>query len=808
MIKRYMQTFLMFALCVICMTVLFNNSKVYGYSESEIIGTEVIEELVKPDIINISVKHGEKVTIIFKVKDEYKDTKNLSVKMKNQKMSSKDVNINTYKENEYSVTFNSITKGESTIAFDVASSDYISTEEIYIYSTEEMDYISTVSMSSAKRLYFADMYDLGLVTELDYNAIVFGNDYQTNIDIDSDYSTSSNLYIRGYIKFRDTNGLEYPANDVTIKIYDDDPIIGYNLLKTIETSTSGYYTTYIANDDSILENGGLDIVVRVYFGNDDFHVEDFWTIYHFDFPKVDNVSNGTLIRQDVTFNANSERNSAMHIYQAGIVGFKYLRYLDYQSSYPFLRFVFPTFMGSTYYTPIVHNIDIEDTYGQSWDTALHEFGHYVADLYGLTDFWPAVHSFSMNLADEFGKDIGTMLAWSEGFATYYSVVSQLKYAGSYTSIPQVGDSSYNSYNIETSSSNLKGESNEWVIARLLYDLMDNSTAETRDEISYGERGLFDLIRDAVPVIFPLWNLSDFMITLGINESDDSMGKLLSYYKISAIPLAPYNNDTATFYVPTLQWSAGGGSVDYPNNQFTLYVKDETDSTIFSVNLGSSTSYTFTTTQWQDILRSGATYIKWNIKTEQTSSPNTGPYYSETYILNLPVVQTVGPGSSTSTRYITSADQMYWFKFTAPSTGDYTFSTAGSMNTVGEIFNDVVVGKGVSGRTNYDDNSGTDYNFSISKSMTSGQTIFIRVRGYNWTSTGSFVFKVSANTHVHDFTDHYGTYNLVKHRAYCECGSYILENHNWILVPYDDGFNQGLQQYCPNCGTYGIVMLIM
>ena len=344
----------------------------------------------------------------------------------------------------------------------ITSNKYESTEEVYIYSTETVDYISTISMPSAKRMYFSDMYDLGLVTELDYNLIVYGDDYEADIEITPGYMSSTYLYIRGYIKFRNDTGTEYPAQDVTIDIYDDDPIIGYHLLKSIKTSSTGYYTTSVQNDSSWLENGGLDIIVRVYFGNDDFHVEDFIFSYFFDFPKIDNVSDGTLIRQSVTFDANTERNEAMTIYQAGIVGFKYLRYLDYKSYYPYLTFDCPSFTGESYYTPILHTIDLEFGYHSGWDTVLHEFGHFVGDLYGLHDFWPSIHGVHMNLIDTEGKDIGSMLAWAEGFGSYYSVVSQLRYGTGYVGVRNAGDNLYGNNNIENNSYYLLGEGNEWV----------------------------------------------------------------------------------------------------------------------------------------------------------------------------------------------------------------------------------------------------------------------------------------------------------------------------------------------------------
>lgn len=71
--------------------------------------------------------------------------------------------------------------------------------------------------------------------------------------------------------------------------------------------------------------------------------------------------------------------------------------------------------------------------------------------------------------------------------------------------------------------------------------------------------------------------------------------------------------------------------------------------------------------------------------------------------------------------------------------------------------------------------------------------------------GSLFYDLEFNTHTHSF-GYYSQYNRLYHRKDCSCGEYMLETHNWIMIPYDDGIYIGLQQYCPDCGELGIIML--
>jgi len=94
---------------------------------------------------------------------------------------------------------------------------------------------------------------------------------------------------------------------------------------------------------------------------------------------------------------------------------------------------------------------------------------------------------------------------------------------------------------------------------------------------------------------------------------------------------------------------------------------------------------------------------------------------------------------------------------------------------------------------------------------SSKTITIRIilnsnKVGSMAELGSFVYSLET-IHVHSYTHHISQYNHMYHRWYCICGEYIYEPHNWIMIPFDDGVNQGYIQYCPECGEYGLAILL-
>lgn len=153
-----------------------------------------------------------------------------------------------------------------------------------------------------------------------------------------------------------------------------------------------------------------------------------------------------------------------------------------------------------------------------------------------------------------------------------------------------------------------------------------------------------------------------------------------------------------------------------------------------------------------------------------------------------VIEEINTGGNTKvvaeTAYLNSLDkgEYHWYNFTAPENGIYSFYTEGSTDTYGELFNKIVPAKQNTGKiiSNDDYNINIDRNFRIDYELHKGETIFIRVRGWNWTSTGLYSFKVSK---VGDFETKFETINgsCLNYRA-----EYV-DNPEKTKVTLDSGF---------------------
>lgn len=89
----------------------------------------------------------------------------------------------------------------------------------------------------------------------------------------------------------------------------------------------------------------------------------------------------------------------------------------------------------------------------------------------------------------------------------------------------------------------------------------------------------------------------------------------------------------------------------------------------------------------------------------------------------------------------SGETGIWYKFTAPYTGTYYFFTDGEEDTYGNLFNYPTPDGSVAGSLKADDDSGGYYNFKITYSLTKGQTVYLRVRGYDESYEGQFTMLV-------------------------------------------------------------------
>jgi hypothetical protein len=121
-------------------------------------------------------------------------------------------------------------------------------------------------------------------------------------------------------------------------------------------------------------------------------------------------------------------------------------------------------------------------------------------------------------------------------------------------------------------------------------------------------------------------------------------------------------------------------------------------------------------------------------------------------------------------------EYYWYSFVAADNAYFTFKTSGNTDTYGELFSSAVPGRSIACRFAHADDGGSGNNFSIQYAFAKGSTVYIRVRGSNWTATGPFAFGMYKGDHFHVYTDHYLTYSTAQHKAYCCCGGYVLQPH--------------------------------
>ena len=89
-----------------------------------------------------------------------------------------------------------------------------------------------------------------------------------------------------------------------------------------------------------------------------------------------------------------------------------------------------------------------------------------------------------------------------------------------------------------------------------------------------------------------------------------------------------------------------------------------------------------------------------------------------------------------TAVIDTAGEYVYFKFTATESKTYTFQSSGSYDTYGYLYNSS------QSQLSYNDDDGDGSNFKITRSMSAGETVYIAVRMYNNSTTGTFSVSVS------------------------------------------------------------------
>lgn len=673
---------------------------------------------------------------------------------------------------------------------------------IYIYSEKEYYYLSDISFEQC--VLNSKRYNQPFLEDI----FIFGINTCDNIEYRN--NRSNNITVTGVVQWTDSATNLHIGKDIKVEVWDTEGTTDNILLAVGYTNDEGRYSFTFPNDKSSPENG-YDIRVKFYSTNSYVNIvnpssEVTYSILH---PTITtDVNNDAVVTKSITIDNNTADERAFQVLQAMTMAAKYAKKMNSNIALGSVNVIFPNSSGTFYYSADEKLRILAADYCD-WDVMQHEYGHYIRDSLTSTVVKGGEHSLNVNLIDyylvdnTFYSDLKNdkiNLAWSEGWATYFAIACQMDCNASTLNIPNVGDEKYEDtidsstiYNLESGNLELPsgnifyslGEANEAAIMSILYDFLDG-TNESFDYVQYTHQQIWDnTMNNSVT------NLSEFINQYN-NESNNQrikIGRILSKYGAASNTLT--NPSVINTEVPTFTWTPGGGSTNMPNNRFRIVFYSPNYVQLLEKSNLTVATYTLTESEWTSILSHNYNYVYWVIYAEQTNTPTTGAYISEPNTLNMPA--TTSLSMSTTVSHTLGTGDYYWYKFTAFDNGTYTFETTGSTDTYGELFPSLVAGHSTTGRLAYNDDGGENHNFKIVYNLTAGQTVYIRIRGYAWTSTGQFSFEITGPNHTHNYTYTWVDYN--QHRWNCICGVTGLQVH--IVSP--EAYNNG-QQYaeCTLC----------
>lgn len=671
--------------------------------------------------------------------------------------------------------------------------------------------MSIVSNEEAEKLYEL----VGVMDKPSDFAYCFAriNDASSGGSSTEDNPSSNNVTITGTIMWNDLNNNYQYLQNAKVEIWDMNGNSENIILGTTYTDSYGLYSCTIVNDLSASENG-YDIRVKVLSETQQVKVvaESSNTPYFATHPIIEeNVQNGKTITKSIIISKNKANERSFQVLQSMNMASEYVyamegEYLDQ------VNIVFPSNSKGTCFDFDDIHIIAEDYC--DWDVMQHEYGHYAR--YELTSLvgQGGGHSITLNMLDAYidagfgvstAKEKVTDLCWNEGVATYFSYAVQNYFQADGLGIPNIGDNLYNDtldtyveYNLETGEYNDSyisidkvsfGECNEASIMSVLFDLLDG-TSESYDNLQYSHSILWDSAFNNSSVT----NFGEFESIYSIDSKlkEIYFGQLLEEFGFSSTNLV---QSTATIKnPPTLSWDSGGGSTSHPNNQFKIIVyKPSNYEVLFETAFFETATITLTNEQWDTLLQSGLNYVYWTVESRNSISPTGNGYSSNSKYLSLPSPTNVYLTSDYTGNLTTG--NCYWYKFIVPETDVYTFQTTGNTDTYGELFENIVSGDSMVGRlpNGYDDDNGDENNFKIECELTKDQVVYIRVRGYGWTRTGSFTLSISSENHVHNYTHSYTSTGERNHAAFCSCGKSISQAHNYV--------RSGIGHRCTQCLHY-------
>jgi Ca2+-binding RTX toxin-like protein len=263
--------------------------------------------------------------------------------------------------------------------------------------------------------------------------------------------------------------------------------------------------------------------------------------------------------------------------------------------------------------PQIQDLRIPESDWSSWDTILHEYGHWIAFHDKLDNVKVGGdHAPGKSNITQSPKTLGTQLGWREGLADYLSLAAQ-KVAPPPQPFgplpPNVGDEDYGSvyaYSLESLGARADslsgilpsdGEGDQSSVSRILWDLADDvqdtvviAGYTIKDEIAIGHKELFNILNKDIPEgqLDELYDVWEYFFgktsILGLGPMSDyqkssKLGAIFSAHTVSPVFTSPWltkglANNSAP---PLFEWYVGGSSKPeklYSNDEFKILIFDD------------------------------------------------------------------------------------------------------------------------------------------------------------------------------------------------------------------------------------------
>lgn len=573
-----------------------------------------------------------------------------------------------------------------------------------------------------------------------------------------------------------------------------------------------------------------------------------------DFGKAAQISQAVLTARDYAWDMmDTQPNNITIVYPYDVILFEEIA-PNYRGNCFYLIALNSIFITCKYVKKPGH----PDTYSD-WDAIMHEYGHHIQENLEISDSPGRNHFIDVDMSQHFishylsnnfssclcdsnlesemncvlktnlfpsvvipenqCKYKGAALAWSEAWAMIFGNMAQEYYSDYLSNIQFVNDAKCTSFNDIDISYRYKyyylTESLEMNIQALLYDMYDDDvTTESFDCVCFSHEEMWNFTtHDQVKTLYEFIELVKNTSMSYIERSN--LGKLLHKYNLTttAPDLIVNGLDCPTVQFewnepnPSGFYNARKFSVNFYNSSCELVGSTTPQEVTLNNSIG---EITIDETLWQSILNlNNRFYLSVTQREYDGDVNNEGDDYFITgyeseYTICYP--STLGLYESIAYNSVVTKTldegECYWFKFTAPSTDVYVFETGGETDTYGELFSSLAAGTSNTNMLTFNDDGGEEYNFKITYALNTGESVYLRVRGYGWDQNGEFTLSVSSNSHVHNYVESYSRYNANAHKAYCYCGEYIIESHDYI-------FKLG-KNTCKHCGyaTDGPVQEIM